>query len=149
MPAGSSVIGRSMSIGGRTARVYRPRRRGYDRAPGSHDAADRKDGMDYIRKLDVAALAATDGRFTQMLLGRDSGGSTCEINCIKTPVGDGSPAGLHTHPFDQVFYILEGTMSLEIDGSAHEAGPGTLVASAKACPIATGTRAPSRRCTWP
>ena len=83
--------------------------------------------MDYIRKLDVAALEATDGRFTQMLLGRDSGGSTCEINCIKTPVGDGSPAGLHTHPFDQVFYILEGTMSLEIDGSAHEAGPGTLV----------------------
>ncbi len=83
--------------------------------------------MDYIRKLDVEGLEATDGRFTQMLLGRDSGGSTCEINCIKTPVGDGSPAGLHTHPFDQVFYILEGTMSLEIDGSAHEARPGTLV----------------------
>jgi quercetin dioxygenase-like cupin family protein len=82
--------------------------------------------MDYIRKLDPA-LQASDDRFTQMLLGRDSGSSTCEINCIKTPVGDGSPAGLHTHPFDQVFYVLEGTMSLEIDGASHEAGPGTLV----------------------
>jgi len=82
--------------------------------------------MDYVRKLDPA-LEASDDRFTQMLLGRDSGSSTCEINCIKTPVGDGSPAGLHTHPFDQVFYVLEGTMSLEIDGGAHEAGPGTLV----------------------
>jgi len=83
--------------------------------------------MDYVRKLDTATLEASDGRFTQMLLGRDSGSSTCEINCIKTPVGDGSPAGLHTHPFDQVFYVLAGTMSLEIDGAAHEAGPGTLV----------------------
>ena len=83
--------------------------------------------MEYLRRLDVAALDASAGRFTQMLLGRDSGASTCEINCIKTPVGDGSPAGLHTHPFDQVFYIIAGTMSLEIDGVAHEARPGTLV----------------------
>jgi quercetin dioxygenase-like cupin family protein len=83
--------------------------------------------MEYLRKVDVAALEATPERFTQMLLGRDSGGSTCEINCIKTPVGDGSPAGLHTHPFDQVFYVLAGTMSLEIDGARHEAAAGTLV----------------------
>lgn len=72
--------------------------------------------MEYLRKLDTEALEANGARSTQTLLGRDSGSSTCEINCIKTPVGDGSPAGLHTHPFDQVFYVLSGTMSLEIDG---------------------------------
>jgi mannose-6-phosphate isomerase-like protein (cupin superfamily) len=83
--------------------------------------------IDHIRNIDSAALDAAAGRFTQMLLGRDSGGTTCEINCIKTPVGDGSPAGLHTHPFEQIFYVLEGTMSIEIDGREHQAGPGTLV----------------------
>jgi mannose-6-phosphate isomerase-like protein (cupin superfamily) len=28
---------------------------------------------------------------------------------------------------DQLFYILSGTMSLEIEGKRYEAGPGTLV----------------------
>jgi quercetin dioxygenase-like cupin family protein len=83
--------------------------------------------MEYLRQLDSDGLAASPGRFTQVLLGRESGATTCEVHCIKTPVGDGSPAGLHTHPFDQVFYVMAGTMSLEIDGAPHEAGPGTLV----------------------
>ena len=34
---------------------------------------------------------------------------------------------MHTHVVDQIFYILSGTMSLEIEGTAYEAGPGTLV----------------------
>ena len=44
-----------------------------------------------------------------------------------TPAGEGSPAGLHTHRVDQVFYVLSGTMSLEIEGTEYKAGPGTLV----------------------
>lgn len=83
--------------------------------------------MDYVRTVDVASMHATGDRFTQALLARESGATTCEVNCIKTPVGDGSPAGLHTHPFDQIFYVLSGTMSLEIDGTPYEAGPGALV----------------------
>ena len=83
--------------------------------------------MEYVRTVDFATIEATASRFTQSLLDRDSGATTCSINCIKTPIGDGSPAGLHTHPFDQVFYILEGTMSLEIGGEQHEAGPGSLI----------------------
>ena len=34
---------------------------------------------------------------------------------------------MHTHVVDQIFYILSGTMNLEIDSTAYEAGPGTLV----------------------
>jgi quercetin dioxygenase-like cupin family protein len=34
---------------------------------------------------------------------------------------------MHTHVVDQIFYILSGTMSLEINGQAHIAGAGTLV----------------------
>ena len=83
--------------------------------------------MQYLRAIDFVRLAATDERVVIPLLDVDSGASSCTVNCIKTPPGDGSPAGMHTHAVDQVFYILSGTMSLEIEGEAHTAGPGTLV----------------------
>jgi quercetin dioxygenase-like cupin family protein len=83
--------------------------------------------MEYLRKVDFAHLDAGDSRVSQSLLDHDSGATTCTVNCIKTPPGEGSPAGMHTHAVDQLFYILSGTMNLEIDGTGHVAGPGTLV----------------------
>ena len=83
--------------------------------------------MHYVRAVDFAALEASATRLSQSLLDRDSGATTASINCIKTPAGEGSPAGLHTHKVDQVFYVLSGTMSLEIEGTELQAGPGTLV----------------------
>ena len=86
-------------------------------------------GMEYVRRVDEAAVAAAgpDARFNQWLLDQASGGQHCSINWIRTPAGGGSPAGLHTHVVDQIFYILAGTMSLEIEGKEYEAGPGSLV----------------------
>ena len=83
--------------------------------------------MEYLRKVDFARLTTTAERVTQPLLDWDSGATSCSVNCIKTPPGDGSPAGTHTHVVDQLFYVLSGTMSLEIEGQAYTAGPGTLV----------------------
>ncbi|MCA1644143.1 MAG: cupin domain-containing protein [Chloroflexi bacterium] len=85
--------------------------------------------MDYLRRVDDAALAAAgaEQRFSQWLLDHDSGAQHCSINYIRTPAGGGSPAGMHTHVVDQIFYILSGTMSLEIEGRPYEAGPDTLV----------------------
>ncbi len=83
--------------------------------------------MEYLRKVDFARLAASGERVTQPLLDWDSGATSCSVNCIKTPPGDGSPAGMHTHVVDQLFYVMSGTMSLEIDGQAYTADPGTLV----------------------
>jgi mannose-6-phosphate isomerase-like protein (cupin superfamily) len=83
--------------------------------------------LEYLRKVDFAQLAAAHDRVSQPLLDRDSGATTCSVNCIMTPPGEGSPAGMHTHAVDQLFYILSGTMSLEILGKAYTAGPGTLV----------------------
>lgn len=83
--------------------------------------------MEYIRKVDFGRLTADDNRVVQALLDHDSGATSCSVNCIKTPPGDGSPAGMHTHVVDQLFYILSGTMSLEIAGRSYSAGPGTLV----------------------
>ena len=83
--------------------------------------------MEYLRKVDFVRLTAVDERVTQALLDHDSGATTCSVNCIKTPPGDGSPAGMHIHVVDQLFYILRGTMSLEIEGQRYTAGPGSLV----------------------
>jgi mannose-6-phosphate isomerase-like protein (cupin superfamily) len=85
--------------------------------------------MEYVRKVDQSALAAAgpNERFSQWLLDHTSGSKHCSINWIRTPAGGGSPAGMHTHVVDQIFYILAGTMSLEIEGNEYEAEPGTLV----------------------
>lgn len=83
--------------------------------------------MEYLRNVDFAQLTAVADRVSQPLLDWDSGATSCSVNCIKTPPGEGSPAGMHTHVVDQLFYILSGTMSLEIDGQPYTADPGTLV----------------------
>jgi quercetin dioxygenase-like cupin family protein len=85
--------------------------------------------MEYVRTVDGAALAAAgpSERFSQWLIDHDSGAKHCSINYIRTPAGGGSPAGMHTHVVDQIFYILSGTMDLEIEGKQYKAPPGTLV----------------------
>ena len=85
--------------------------------------------MEYVRQVDFAAIdkSGADERLTQSLLDYDSGAKTCTINCIKTPAGGGSPAGMHVHDVDQIFYILRGTMSIEIEGRQYECGPDSLI----------------------
>ena len=85
--------------------------------------------MEYIRKIDFAAIdkSAADERLVQNLLDQTSGAKNCTINCIKTPCGGGSPAGKHIHDVDQIFYILSGTMGIEIEDKPYECGPGSLI----------------------
>jgi len=85
--------------------------------------------MEYVRKIDFEAFdrSGADERITQKLLDHASGARTCTIHCIKTPPGGGSPAGAHVHDVDQIFYILRGTMSVEIEDERHECPPGSLV----------------------
>ena len=106
--------------------------------------------MDYIRQVDQGALAAAapGERFSQWLLDQDSGAQHCSINYIRTPAGMGSPAGMHTHVVDQIFYILSGTMSLEIDDTPYEAARAHSSFSRRVSHIATGTAARNRPSTW-
>ena len=85
--------------------------------------------MEYVRKVDFAAIegSGADERWTQILFDSTSGARTCSVHCIKTPAGGGSPAGMHFHDVDQVFYILRGTMSVEIEGKHYECSPGSLI----------------------
>jgi mannose-6-phosphate isomerase-like protein (cupin superfamily) len=85
--------------------------------------------MEYVRKIDFSAIdrSGADERLTQALLDHNSGATTCTIFGIKTPAGGGSPAGMHVHDVDQVFYILRGTMSIEIEGKQYDCPPGSLI----------------------
>jgi mannose-6-phosphate isomerase-like protein (cupin superfamily) len=85
--------------------------------------------MEFVRMVDFAAIekSSADERLTQPLFDHTSGAKNCTINCIKTPVGGGSPAGMHIHAVDQVFYILRGTMSIEIEGKQYDCRPGALI----------------------
>ena len=99
---------------------------------GTQEAMELQSGadhMNYIRKVDFAAIekSGLGERFTQTLFDYGSGAKTCRVECIKTPPGGGSPEGLHTHKVDQIFYILRGTMTVEIKDHRYEVGPGTLV----------------------
>jgi quercetin dioxygenase-like cupin family protein len=76
---------------------------------------------------DAFAALAADQRFSQKMLGRATGGAAVAVNLIRTPPGQGSPEGLHTHAFEQVFYVLSGTMNIEIDGETFQAPKGSLV----------------------
>ena len=85
--------------------------------------------MDYLRSIDFESLAAAPAgeRITQWLVDQSSAARSCTISFIRTPAGSGSPAGLHTHAVDQLFYIISGTMSIEIAGQTSEAPAGTVV----------------------
>ena len=85
--------------------------------------------MEYVRTIDFDAInkSGKDERLTQKMFDHTSGAKNCTINCIKTPAGGGSPAGMHVHDVDQIFYILSGTMSIEIEGKQVECGAGSLI----------------------
>jgi mannose-6-phosphate isomerase-like protein (cupin superfamily) len=88
-----------------------------------------EDTMEYVRKVDFAAIEKSGAgeQLIQRLFDHTTGSRNCTINCIKTPPGGGSPAGLHFHEVDQIFYILSGTMGIEIEGEPYSCSPGTLV----------------------
>lgn len=83
----------------------------------------------FLRKIDLAQLNATPAteRYSQMLLDHESGARFCTIAYIRTPAGGGSPAGMHVHEVDQIFLVLSGTMSVEIEGVLDVAEAGTLI----------------------
>lgn len=85
---------------------------------------------DYVRYVDFDGLAAqAPARATQYLLDHPNGAQTgaCIVRCMNVPPGEGSPAGMHIHHFEQMYYIISGTMDLDINGEVMQAGPGSLV----------------------
>lgn len=88
-----------------------------------------KTPIEELRTIDQQALRAqpAEARFTQDLIDARSGGTNVMVRYVVTPPEGGSPAGLHVHDFEQLYYILEGVMDIEIEGREFQAGPGELV----------------------
>jgi quercetin dioxygenase-like cupin family protein len=83
----------------------------------------------YVRSVDfdVVKNLAPDERHSQKLINHASGGVNAEVNYIVTPPGGGSPRGLHTHKWEQLFYLLDGTMTIEVEGRRSTVEPGSLI----------------------
>jgi len=99
--------------------------------------------FDYVRRDDRERLAALapDERLSLKLYDRASGADRVAVSLIRTPAGGGSPEGLHVHAFEQVFYVLEGAMCVEVDGRTFEVGPGDVVVFPEGAPHRNWTTA--------
>lgn len=84
------------------------------------------DDFSYIRHVDFDEISAGE-RYSQKLIDYTSGARNATVAYIQTPPAGGSPSGVHTHPFEQIFYVLEGTMAIEVEGKRFTAEPGSLV----------------------
>jgi mannose-6-phosphate isomerase-like protein (cupin superfamily) len=82
--------------------------------------------MQYVRKVDFSAFPA-DAFHSQRLADPSSGLDSCLCISTRVPPGTGTTSGLHTHPSDQLYYVLTGTMHARIGPETHVVKPGTLV----------------------
>ena len=83
--------------------------------------------MEYVFNIDESALAGAESHVAQLMFDRGRGAKHCSVMWVYTPPGGGSPAGLHTHEVDQLFYIIEGHMGIEVAGRRLTTAAGSLV----------------------
>jgi mannose-6-phosphate isomerase-like protein (cupin superfamily) len=83
--------------------------------------------VEHLYPVDLDKHALPNGRSVHRLLQRSDIPAPYAVTCIRTPPGGGSPEGLHTHVYEQVFYLISGRMNLEIDGKTYCAEPETLI----------------------
>jgi mannose-6-phosphate isomerase-like protein (cupin superfamily) len=86
------------------------------------------DGMptlEVVRQLDESRFDPE--KFSQVVLAdRSSGLNTLSLGVLRAPPGGQGPV-LHMHPFDQIYYMISGTMDLELGFQRYTVGPHTLV----------------------
>ena len=85
------------------------------------------DEFEYLRTPDIASDTDPGSRWSARLVTAEQGGLIRTCSYIRTPPGKGSWRGMHTHPFEQLYYVLEGTLSFEVGGRKFEASAGQLV----------------------
>jgi len=79
----------------------------------------------YVRHIDTSRF--NPAAFSSIIMAdRTSGSNNCRLNLVRVPPGKGGP-GLHVHVFDQFYYVLSGTMQLQIGQEKYTAGPNTYV----------------------
>ena len=94
--------------------------------------------MDYIRSFDNGAFAADRFDF-QVLADLE----TCYVIVCRSPVGEGGPA-THIHDCDEMYYMLDGAMTLLASDVEYAAGPESLVFIPRGTPHRNWTSASPR-----
>ncbi|HLF76451.1 MAG TPA: cupin domain-containing protein [Dehalococcoidia bacterium] len=83
-------------------------------------------GVELVRRLDESQFSGGDSWSQEVIAERASGIDSLSMGVFKVPPGARLP-GLHVHRFGQVYYVLEGTMTVQIGLERYEASPDTLV----------------------
>lgn len=82
--------------------------------------------MRYVQPVDFNVFPP-DAFHSHRLADSSSGLDSCICICTRVPPGTGTTSGLHTHPVDQLYYILTGTMHARVGDRTFTAPPETLV----------------------
>lgn len=96
----------------------------------SSDTYTRPGANERVRSVDFAAIeaAAPDKRVSLNVVDDRSGTEQTSVHYVRTPPGSSSPEGLHEHRWEQTFYIIAGTMTVEFEGEEpFELIPGDVV----------------------
>jgi mannose-6-phosphate isomerase-like protein (cupin superfamily) len=70
---------------------------------------------------------STRGVNAQMLTERKSGSPFIQERFDNVKPGNGVGPGLHVHPFDQVYFVLEGTMTLQYGLTTYQVKPNSFI----------------------
>ncbi len=89
--------------------------------------------MDYVRQVDFSAFPVAE-RHVQRIADRSTGVDSSVISCQRIPAGEEGRRGFHVHAVDQFYYILAGTMTLELGAQGYTAGPNSLVVIPRGIP---------------
>jgi len=104
--------------------------------------------LQYVRPVDLNAFPRDDFH-SEFVADRTSGLDSCICIVTRVPPGKGSPWRPHTHPADQLYYVLRGEMRARIGEREVVAGPNDLVyipaGVQLAAPIDASAPAPSMR----
>jgi quercetin dioxygenase-like cupin family protein len=86
-------------------------------------------GFQVVRPVDSVKVngLGPDERMSQKLINHVTGGAKAEVSYVVTPPGQGSPRGPHVHKWEQIFYLLEGTMTIEVEGKRQKVEAGSLI----------------------
>src|SRR5690242_9205950 len=85
----------------------------------------RRDDSFLLQPDEGSPLATTGGQGFIKVRGEDSAGAFALLEQVIPPVTSGPPLHINTRE-DEVFYILEGTLRLQLGERLLDAGPGTM-----------------------
>jgi mannose-6-phosphate isomerase-like protein (cupin superfamily) len=82
--------------------------------------------MRYVRAVDFQAFPPS-AFHSQRLADTTTGLDSCICICTRVPPGTGTTSGLHTHPSDQLYYVLSGRMHARLGDQTVVVEPEQLV----------------------